>query len=65
MTRWCGVKTETEHRQDRCLHRLERLDPAKENGFRYRCVLCGRHMLRKNGVVLPADWKNYKSFKRI
>lgn len=48
-----AVKSEDEHRQDECLHRLRRINPLSENGFRYCCTVCGKYLLRKNGVVLP------------
>lgn len=39
-------------RQDKCLHLLEKIDPAKNEGFRYRCIKpdCGRFLKRKIGV---------------
>ena len=46
-----AVISEHEHRQFECPHVLEKLDPAKEHGFRYRCLKCGKFMLRKNGVM--------------
>lgn len=54
-----AVKSEGEHRQDRCLHLLERIseDDRKdlhEDGkqdYKYRCVKCGRYLRRLNGVL--------------
>lgn len=47
------VKCEAEHRQDRCLHLLKKLDPKLAHGFRWKCLRpkCGRYLYRKNGVV--------------
>ena len=53
-----SVKSEGEYRQDKCLHLLEAVDPAKEHGFRWHCVKCGRWMYRKNGVVRVSKPKN-------
>ena len=44
------ITTERKHRQRACLHRLERLDSEKEQAFRWRCIKCGAHLYRKNGV---------------
>jgi hypothetical protein len=47
-----SVKCEAEYGQDACIHRLERVDPKIEHGFRYHCLKCGAWLLRKNGVVI-------------
>lgn len=47
-----GVKSIHEYTQDKCEHRVEQLDPAKEAGYRYRCVKCGKHMIKLNGIVV-------------
>lgn len=46
-----GVKSIREYRQDKCLHRVEKIDPVKNNGFRYLCKVCGRPMVRLNGTL--------------
>lgn len=48
------VKSESEHRQDECIHRLEPVNPEKEHGFRWHCVKCGKWLYRKNGTVIAA-----------
>lgn len=50
------VKSYHQQRQDKCLHHLEKLDPTKNEGFRWRCVKpdCGKYMYRKNGTVQRA-----------
>jgi len=47
-----GVKSIHEYTQDNCSHKLEELDPEKEGGFRYRCVVCGKYMKALNGVIV-------------
>lgn len=50
------VISEGEHRQFRCLHTLEQLDPAKEHGFKYRCLKCDKYMKRLNGIIVRQLW---------
>jgi hypothetical protein len=48
-------KCESELQQGRCAHRLERVDAAKEYGFRYHCIVCGAWLRRKSGVVIKSE----------
>lgn len=40
-------------RQDKCLHLLERMDPIKNDGFRYYCIRpdCGKFLKTMSGVL--------------
>jgi hypothetical protein len=54
------VKTEAEHRQDRCPHLLKTIDADTqqalrefgERDYKYQCVKCGRFLKNLNGVLL-------------
>lgn len=54
------VKTEHEHRQDKCLHLLKILDDKTrrlahtdgERDFKYECVRCGKLLKIRNGVLM-------------
>lgn len=46
-----AVISEAERRAFQCLHVLIPLDPLKEDGFRWKCLKCGKFLYRKNGIV--------------
>lgn len=59
MSRWCGVKSEREYEQDRCLHILEpisnedagNVNEPNERPYKYHCIKCGRWLKNRNGIL--------------
>lgn len=53
------VKSEHEHRQDRCSHVLEPISEADkkdlhtegERDYKYRCIKCGKYLKQLSGTL--------------